>query len=133
LDAETETLGKRSVYLRDRKLLACGACGWVHYAMTFQEKLTNDRRLARYNLTPAEQLAYQSAYRQCLRCEAPVAVRPAPFDRMPRCGACVIASGATHFGQAGAFTAERIFHFSVTVGGTVAERVDILLHWWWLL
>jgi len=72
LDAETETLGKGSVYLRDRKLLACGACGWVHYPMTFQEKLTNDRRLARYNLTPAEQLAYQSAYRQCLRCEAPV-------------------------------------------------------------
>jgi hypothetical protein len=40
--------------------------------MTFQEKLTDDRRLARYNLSPAEQLAYQSAYRQCLRCEAPV-------------------------------------------------------------
>jgi len=72
LDTETETLEKRSVYLRDRKLLACGACGWVHYAMTFQEKLTNDSRLARYNLTAAEQLAYQSAYRQCLRCEAPV-------------------------------------------------------------
>jgi len=71
LDAETVTLSKRPVYLRDRKLLACGACGWVHYAMTFEEKLTNDRRLARYNLTPAEQLACQSAYRQCLRCEAP--------------------------------------------------------------
>jgi hypothetical protein len=40
--------------------------------MTFQEKLTGDRRLACYNLTPAEQLTYQSAYRQCLRCEAPV-------------------------------------------------------------
>jgi hypothetical protein len=71
LDTETETLGKRPVYLLDRKLLACGACGWVHYAMTFEEKLTNDRRLARYNLTPSEQLACQSAYRQCLRCEAP--------------------------------------------------------------
>ena len=58
--------------LRDRRLLACGACGWVHYAMTFEEKLANDRSVARYNLTPAEQLIYQSAYRQCLRCEAPV-------------------------------------------------------------
>ena len=72
MDTESETLHKRAVYLRDRKLLACGACGWVHYLMTFQEKLANDRRLARYNLTPTEQLAYQSAYRQCLRCEAPV-------------------------------------------------------------
>jgi hypothetical protein len=72
VDAETEILHKRPVYLRDRKLLVCGACGWVHYSMTSQEKLANDRRLARYNLTPAEQLAYQSAYRQCLRCEAPV-------------------------------------------------------------
>jgi hypothetical protein len=72
LDAETETSHKGPIYLRDRQLLACGACGWVHYAMTFQEKITGDRRLARYNLTPAEQLTYQSAYRQCLRCEAPV-------------------------------------------------------------
>jgi hypothetical protein len=40
--------------------------------MTFEERLANDRALVRYNLTPAEQLIYQSAYRQCLRCEAPV-------------------------------------------------------------
>jgi hypothetical protein len=72
LSAETETLKKGPVYLRDRKLLACGACGWVHYAMTFEEGLASDRSLARYNLTAAEQFAYQSAYRQCLRCEAPV-------------------------------------------------------------
>jgi hypothetical protein len=72
LGAETESLNKGPVYLRDRKLLACGDCGWVHYAMTFQETLANDRRLARYNFSPAERLTYQSSYRQCLRCEAPV-------------------------------------------------------------
>jgi hypothetical protein len=72
LGAEVETLRTGGVVLRDRRLLACGACGWVHYAMTFEEKLTNDRGVERYKLTPAEQLIYQSAYRQCLRCEAPV-------------------------------------------------------------
>ena len=36
--------------------------------------------------------------------------------------------GPAHLGQPGAFAAERVFHLSVTVGGSVAERVDILLH-----
>jgi hypothetical protein len=40
--------------------------------MTFEEKRAIDRGLARYNLTPAEQLLHESAYRQCLRCESPV-------------------------------------------------------------
>jgi hypothetical protein len=72
LGAEAETLRTGPVVLRDRKLLACGSCGWVHYAMTFEEKRANDRSLARYNLSPTEELVYQSAYRQCLRCESPV-------------------------------------------------------------
>jgi len=72
LSAEAQTLRSEPVILRDRKLLACGTCGWVHYAMTFDEKIANDRSLVRYKLSPAEQLIYQSAYRQCLRCEAPV-------------------------------------------------------------
>jgi hypothetical protein len=40
--------------------------------MTFEEKRAIDRRLARYNLTPAEHLLHESAFRQCLRCESPV-------------------------------------------------------------
>jgi hypothetical protein len=62
----------RTVVLRDRKLLVCGMCGWVHYAMTVDEKLAIDRSLLRYNLTAAEQFLHESAYRQCLRCESPV-------------------------------------------------------------
>jgi hypothetical protein len=72
VSAEAETLRTESLVLRDRRLLACGTCGWVHYAMTFEEKQANDRSLLRYKITPAELLIYQSAYRQCLRCEAPV-------------------------------------------------------------
>jgi hypothetical protein len=36
--------------------------------------------------------------------------------------------GPAHFGEPGAFAAERIFHLSITVGGSVAERIDNLLH-----
>jgi len=70
--------------LRDRKLLACGSCGWVHYAMTVEEKLAIDRGLGRYNLTPAEQLMHESAYRQCLRCESPVGGFRAAAERRSR-------------------------------------------------
>jgi hypothetical protein len=52
-------------------MLACGACGWVHYAMTAGEKAQNDRALEPYNLTAAESRIYESEFRQCLRCEAP--------------------------------------------------------------
>ena len=69
---ESETLRTGPLVLRDCKLLACGSCGWVHYAMTFEEKRAIDRGLARYNLTPAEHLLHESAYRQCVRCESPV-------------------------------------------------------------
>jgi hypothetical protein len=55
-----------------RRMLACGVCGWVHYAMTAQEKAQNDRALERYNLSAAESRVYESSFRQCLRCEAPV-------------------------------------------------------------
>ena len=58
--------------LRGRRMLACAACGWVHYAMTVEEKADGDRALERYKLNAAERLTYESAFRQCLRCEAPV-------------------------------------------------------------
>lgn len=54
-----------------RRMLACGACGWVHYAMSAQEKERNDRALERYRLSAHERLAYEASFRQCLRCEAP--------------------------------------------------------------
>jgi hypothetical protein len=39
--------------------------------MTAEEKATSDRFLERYQLTEAERLLYESAFRQCLRCESP--------------------------------------------------------------
>lgn len=91
MSAEAETSRTEPLVLRDRKLLACGSCGWVHYAMTFEEKVANDRILIRYKLTPAEQLIYQSAYRQCLRCEAPVGgFRDAEERDMVRAGGHIV-------------------------------------------
>ena len=57
--------------LLNRRFLTCPECGWVHYAMTQEEKAANDHFLTRYQLTDKERSLYESAYRQCLRCEAP--------------------------------------------------------------
>ncbi|MGE0823834.1 MAG: hypothetical protein AB7G75_00940 [Candidatus Binatia bacterium] len=61
--------------LTERRLLTCPNCKWVHYAMTPDEKAVNDRLLTRlterYQLSREEQELYESAYRQCLRCESP--------------------------------------------------------------
>ena len=57
--------------LTNRRFLTCPECGWVHYAMTPAEKAANDHFLARYQLTAREQELYESAFRQCLRCESP--------------------------------------------------------------
>jgi hypothetical protein len=35
-------------------------------------KAQSDRALERYDLCAAERFAYESSFRQCLRCEAPV-------------------------------------------------------------
>jgi hypothetical protein len=58
--------------LEGRRFLVCGICGWVHYAMTAEEKAAQDRTLERYQLDWSERRTYESAYRQCLRCESPV-------------------------------------------------------------
>jgi hypothetical protein len=72
---ERETTKQRDGgILRQRKLLACGACGWVHYAITAEEKAARDRALERYNLNPSERQVYDSSFRQCLRCESSVAM-----------------------------------------------------------
>lgn len=65
-----------------RRLMACAQCGWVHYAMTEEEKLCADAeatRLAqRYQMDERELGLLESALRQCLRCESPaMAFRPA--------------------------------------------------------
>jgi hypothetical protein len=54
-----------------RRLLTCGVCGWVHYAMTAGERAENDRALERYHLTARERSVHEESLRQCLRCEAP--------------------------------------------------------------
>jgi hypothetical protein len=40
--------------------------------MTAEEKAAQDRTLERYQLDWSERRTYESAYRQCLRCESPV-------------------------------------------------------------
>ena len=57
--------------LRDRRFLTCRECGWVHYVMTSEEKAVSDRFLERYQLSETERHLYESAFRQCLRCESP--------------------------------------------------------------
>ena len=37
-----------------RRMLACDVCGWVHYAMTANEKAQSDHALERYNLSASE-------------------------------------------------------------------------------
>jgi hypothetical protein len=69
-DENAVSSGSRNV-LSDRRFLTCPACGWVHYVMTSEEKAVNDRFLVRYQLTDKERFLYESAYRQCLRCEEP--------------------------------------------------------------
>ena len=72
MDASKNESRKRAgSVLLDRRFVTCRVCGWVHYVMTAEEKATSDRFLERYQLTEAERLLYESAFRQCLRCESP--------------------------------------------------------------
>ena len=71
--------------LTDRKLLVCGTCGWVHYAMSEDEKADLDGTLVRYNLSEHEREVYEAEFRQCLRCESSVAVfKPATAGDVER-------------------------------------------------
>ena len=67
---ESESPRRPRTVLINRRFLACRACGWVHYVMIAEEKATSDRFLERYQLTVKERFLYESAFRQCLRCEA---------------------------------------------------------------
>jgi len=57
--------------LHNRQFLACPQCGWVHYLMTAEEKAASDRLIERYHFNETERFIYESAFRQCLRCESP--------------------------------------------------------------
>jgi hypothetical protein len=73
MSSTTESESPRSprTILINRRFLSCRECGWVHYVMTAEEKAANDRFLRRYQLTAKERFLYESAFRQCLRCETP--------------------------------------------------------------
>jgi predicted nucleic acid-binding Zn-ribbon protein len=82
---EHEAERRTSTVLFNRRFLTCPECGWVHYVMTAEEKATNDRSrehlIARYHLSEKEQLMYESAFQQCLRCESPARVFRAATER----------------------------------------------------
>jgi hypothetical protein len=71
VSAESELPRSSRTILTNRRFLSCRECGWVHYVMTAEEKATSDRFLERYQLTAKERFLYESAFRQCLRCETP--------------------------------------------------------------
>jgi ribosomal protein L37E len=82
---EHEAERRTGTVLFNRRFLTCPECGWVHYVMTAEEKATNDRSLAylieRYHLNEKEQLIYEAAFQQCLRCESPASVFHAATER----------------------------------------------------
>ena len=69
--SENESAQDSRAVLLNRRFLTCHECGWVHYVMTAEEKAASDRLIERYHLSEAERLIYESAFRQCLRCESP--------------------------------------------------------------
>ena len=68
---DSESTPKPRSILEGRRFLTCRECGWVHYVMTAEEKAASDRLIERYQLSEAERQIYESAFRQCLRCESP--------------------------------------------------------------
>jgi len=70
LDESKRGVRSKSV-LTNRRFLTCPECGWVHYVMATAEKLASDLVVERYRLNEVERQVYESALRQCLRCEAP--------------------------------------------------------------
>jgi hypothetical protein len=69
-DDSKQGVGSRAV-LMNRRVLTCPECSWVHYVMTTAEKVANDVGIERYHLDEVERQVYESAWRQCVRCEAP--------------------------------------------------------------
>jgi hypothetical protein len=61
--------------LTGRQLVTCAQCGWVHYAMTAEEKSAADAEASmlaeRYRMSEAELTLLELSLRQCLRCESP--------------------------------------------------------------
>jgi hypothetical protein len=63
--------GVGSSVLMNRRFLTCPECGWVHYVMAPAEKAASDVSMERYHLSEVERQVYESAWRQCVRCESP--------------------------------------------------------------
>src|SRR5712692_6740267 len=79
--SESNLAGGSHSVLLNRRFLTCRECGWVHYVMTAEEKAANDRLLERYRLSATERHLYESAFRQCLRCESPAGAFAAAQER----------------------------------------------------
>jgi len=79
--SESDLEGGSRAILHNRRFLTCRECGWVHYVMTAEEKAANDRLLERYQLSAPERHLYESAFRQCLRCESPTSAFAAAQGR----------------------------------------------------
>jgi hypothetical protein len=60
--------------LTGRSLVACVECGWVHYAMTPEEKQAAEaeafQMAERYRMTRDEIFLLELSMRRCLRCES---------------------------------------------------------------
>ena len=88
---KSQSIQESRSILRDRRFLTCCECGWVHYVMTAEEKAVSDRFLERYQLSETERYLYESAFRQCLRCESPAeAFRAANEDDMRRAAGHIV-------------------------------------------
>jgi hypothetical protein len=77
LDGENSSKAAARQLLTGRRLIACAECGWVHYAMTAEEKSAADAEkfalASRYRLSDAELDLIELSQRRCLRCESPAA------------------------------------------------------------
>jgi hypothetical protein len=88
---KSQSIQESRLILRDRRFLTCCECGWVHYVMTSEEKAASDHFLERYQLSETERYLYESAFRQCLRCESPAdEFRAANEDDMRRAAGHIV-------------------------------------------
>jgi len=76
IDRENDKTANLQV-LTGRSLIACAQCGWVHYAMTAEEKLAAEAEKStlaqRYHMSREEVDLLELSLRRCLRCESPAA------------------------------------------------------------
>jgi hypothetical protein len=59
-----------SKLLTGTKLLACEGCGWVHYAMSDDERAGLNSAFIRYRFSKHEQETCEAGFQRCVRCES---------------------------------------------------------------